>query len=228
MDDQDRSGTPSAPDPTEDPTRSMSTLPTPPAPPPQAAPPPQPAQTTTGWDASPPPAAPQVGWAPPQEAEGPAPGIEFAPHGGRLVAYIIDGLIVGLVVSVLVIVGLIVLFGGVSIDQSTGQVTDISGASVGSFLLLLMVATIIGLLYFPFFWARGGQTPGMRPFSLHVVRDSDGAAIGWGTALLRLIGLAIIDSIVFGLPIGLVWVFIDKRRRAWHDLIASTVVIKRP
>jgi uncharacterized RDD family membrane protein YckC len=31
---------------------------------------------------------------------------------------------------------------------------------------------------------------------------------------------------VFGLPIGFLWVFVDKRRRAWHDLIGGTVVIR--
>jgi uncharacterized RDD family membrane protein YckC len=35
-----------------------------------------------------------------------------------------------------------------------------------------------------------------------------------------------IDSIIFGLPIGYLWAFVDKRRRCWHDLIGSTVVIK--
>lgn len=26
--------------------------------------------------------------------------------------------------------------------------------------------------------------------------------------------------------IGYIWIFIDKRRRGWHDLIAGTVVVK--
>jgi uncharacterized RDD family membrane protein YckC len=27
--------------------------------------------------------------------------------------------------------------------------------------------------------------------------------------------------------LGFLWVFVDGRRRGWHDLIAGTVVIKR-
>ncbi len=84
--------------------------------------------------------------------------------------------------------------------------------------------SLIGLLYFPFFWARGGRTPGMRPFGLVADHDRDGAPIGWGTALLRLLGLYI-AALVFYL--GFIWIFIDKRHRGWQDLIAGTVVIKR-
>jgi len=28
--------------------------------------------------------------------------------------------------------------------------------------------------------------------------------------------------------LGYVWILVDKRRRGWHDLIAGTVMIKRP
>jgi uncharacterized RDD family membrane protein YckC len=65
----------------------------------------------------------------------------------------------------------------------------------------------------------------MRPFDLRVVRDSDGGPIGWGTALLRLVGLWVAGVVFY---IGFIWVFIDKRRRGWQDLIAGTIVVKRP
>ncbi len=87
---------------------------------------------------------------------------------------------------------------------------------------------ILGLavlfLYFPFFWAGSGRTPGMRPFGLYVVRDADGSTFGWGTALLRLLGLYVAGSLFY---LGFLWIFVDARRRGWQDLIAGTVVIKR-
>ena len=46
-----------------------------------------------------------------------------------------------------------------------------------------------------------------------------------GSALLRLLGLYVIDGLVFYL--GFIWIFVDKRKRCWHDLIAGTVVVKR-
>lgn len=166
---------------------------------------------------------PTVSWESPEPQGGPAPGVEFAPHGARLVAYILDSIIIGIVVTFFAVIGAIALGSGATVEGNT--VTDVSSGSVIIFLVMIAIATVVGILYFPYFWARGGQTPGMRPFSLRVVRDLDGGPIGWGSALLRLVGL-IIGGAVFYL--GYIWVFIDKRRRGWQDLIAGTVVVKRP
>ena len=166
---------------------------------------------------------PWVAWQSPEVEPGPAPGVEFAPHGARLVAYILDTIILGVIVTVLVLIASVVLVGGVTVEN--GTVTGVSGGAAAVFVLLLLLVTLIGLLYFPFFGARGGQTPGMRPFGLRVVRDSDGSRIGWGTAILRAIGLWIAVAAIY---IGLIWIFIDKRRRGWQDLIAGTVVVKGP
>ena len=84
---------------------------------------------------------------------------------------------------------------------------------------------LVSLLYFPYFWQRSGQTPGMRLMQIKVVRDADGGPLTWGPAILRLIGYWI-SGIVFYL--GYIWIFIDKRKRGWFDLIAGTVVIKAP
>ncbi len=171
--------------------------------------------------ASPPP--PAVSWQSPEPEAGPAPGVEFAPHGGRLVAYIIDNVILTFVLTLLTVIAFVVLAGGATIEN--GRVTSVSGGATGLFVLLFVLGALIYLLYFPFFWARGGQTPGMRPFGLRVVKDSDGSRIGWGTAILRLLGMWVA---IFVLYIGLIWIFVDKRRRGWQDLIAGTVVVKRP
>ena len=65
----------------------------------------------------------------------------------------------------------------------------------------------------------------MRVFRLRVVRDRDGGPISGGQASLRLLGYWV-NGIVF--YIGFAWILIDARRRGWHDLIASTVVIEDP
>ena len=170
--------------------------------------------------ASPPPT---VSWQSPESQAGPAPGVEFAPHGGRLVAYILDGIIIGIVVSVIVFIGAAVLFAGATMDGN--RIVSVSTGAAIVATIIFVIAGLIGLLYFPFFWARGGQTPGMRPFGLRVVRDSDGGSIGWGTAILRLIGLWIAGAVFY---LGYIWIFVDKRRRGWQDLIAGTIVVKQP
>lgn len=149
-----------------------------------------------------------VTWEGPEPESGPAPGIEFASLGARLVGYIIDGLVqfgLAFVLFILTTV-LVVIFWPLGVLAGTA-----------TFLFLL--------LYFPYFWQRSGQTPGMKVMGIKVVRDSDGGPVSWGSALLRLVGFYV-SALVF--YIGYIWVFIDKRRRGWFDLIASTVVIKAP
>jgi uncharacterized RDD family membrane protein YckC len=178
--------------------------------------PPAPAQAPT-------PAPAPVAWESPARTEGPAPGIEYAPHGGRLVAYILDSIITGILVGIPLVIGSALLVSGTTIEGD--EVTSIEAGATAGFALLVLIAFVIGFLYFPFFWARGGQTPGMRPFNLRVVSDRDGGRIGWGTALLRLVGLWVAAAVFY---IGFIWIFIDKRHRGWQDLIAGTVVFKQP
>ena len=58
---------------------------------------------------------------------------------------------------------------------------------------------------------------------IKVVRDVDGGPVSMGSAILRLLGYWI-SGLVFYL--GFIWIFIDKRKRGWFDLIAGTVVVK--
>lgn len=166
---------------------------------------------------------PTVSWESPEPQAGPAPGVEFAPHGARLVAYILDTIIIGFVVSAIVVIGAAVLWSGSTMEGN--RIVSVSTGVAILATIIFVIAGVVGLLYFPFFWVGGGQTLGMRPFSLRVVRDSDGGPIGWGTALLRLIGLWIAGLVFY---LGYIWIFIDKRRRGWQDLIAGTVVVKQP
>lgn len=160
---------------------------------------------------------PPVAWQQPAEEEGPAPGIKFAGHGARLVAYIIDTIIVtALMIAVALVMGALVT--GAAVSGS-------AGLAVGGGLLLVLAVIAVTFLYFPFFWARGGQTPGMKVFGIRIVRDRDGGPISGGQAFLRLLGY-FVNGVVF--YVGYVWILIDKRRRGWHDLIAGTVVIEDP
>lgn len=70
-------------------------------------------------------------------------------------------------------------------------------------------------------WKRGGQTMGMRAWRVAVV-GADGAAVGWGRWLLRFV--VMLFSIGAGL-LGVLWAFLDRDRRMWHDLVARTRVV---
>jgi uncharacterized RDD family membrane protein YckC len=163
-----------------------------------------------------------VAWEAP-DPEGPAPGIDFAPHGSRLVAYLIDALILTAMSIVLAILVGFVFISGASISDDRETVGVSAGAVVATVLMILLILLLV-LLYFPFFWARGGQTPGMAIFGLRVVDDRTGGRIGWGTAGLRMLGMYVSSAVFY---LGFIWILVDKRRRGFHDLIAGTVVVKR-
>jgi uncharacterized RDD family membrane protein YckC len=168
------------------------------------------------------PPAPQPG-----VPAGPAPGIRFAGHGARLGAYVLDAILVGIVLTVLVTILMIPLFGSLNgVVITDGEITGgDAGAVAGAFGLLIGGSVVIGvlaMLYFPFFWARGGATPGMKVTGIRVVSDRDGSRVGWGVALLRLIGWWVSAAVFY---LGFVWILVDSRRRGWHDLIAGTCVI---
>jgi uncharacterized RDD family membrane protein YckC len=155
----------------------------------------------------PPEQMPPNAWARPVEPEGPAPGVAYGGAGERLLAYIIDGLVVLVANFVLFLAALLLL---------------VIALPVG--ILVFLAIFVVDIAYFPYFWKTRGQTPGMRQFQLYVVRDRDGGPISSGQAVMRLIGYWI-DGVVFYL--GFIWILIDSRKRGWHDLIAGTVVIKR-
>ena len=146
-------------------------------------------------------------WEGPGDEGGPAPGIQFASPGARLGGYIID--IVVMIGAVLMFAFLGVILGAMGFDILT--------------TLVILVSIVIPIVYFPYFWKTTGQTPGAKMMGIKIVRDRDGGPLGWGAAILRLIGYAISGMVFY---IGYIWIFIDKRKRGWFDLIAGTVAIK--
>jgi uncharacterized RDD family membrane protein YckC len=166
-----------------------------------------------------PPAMPPVSWQSPPEPAGPAPGVQWAGSGERLVAYIIDGFVLAVVVAVLSML----YVGTLLVGYRTGE--GLGAGAISGAVLWFLVAFVVSIGYFPYFWARGGQTPGMRVFGIRVVRDRDGGPVTGWIAILRLLGYWV-SALVF--YVGYIWILFDARRRGWHDLIAGTVVIKDP
>jgi uncharacterized RDD family membrane protein YckC len=155
-----------------------------------------------------------------QQPAGPAPGVRYASAGQRLIAYIIDNIIIGFVVSLFYVLGFVILAGGASVDAN-GNATLGAGAGIGA--LIFLVGVIVGILWKPFFWSRGGQTPAYKILGMRVVRARDGGPISFGTGILRLIGYAV-SSFIFYL--GFIWILFDAQKQGWHDKLANTVVIQ--
>ena len=61
----------------------------------------------------------------------------------------------------------------------------------------------------------------MRFLGLRVV-GTDGNLIGFGTALIRWLGLVLSLGVVL---LGVIWVAFDPDKQGWHDKIARTYVV---
>jgi uncharacterized RDD family membrane protein YckC len=170
----------------------------------------------------PPPPSPPGGYAVdpyrPAWAEHPE---AFAPtYGGfwiRLAASVIDNVIVtlGLLALFLAIVVVTLLIAWVSGTTPTG-----GGNGVDA--LWDLVALVLSIGYFVYFWGMG-QTPAMRWLGLQVVDATTGVPVGFGHAALRYAGYLLS---VLACYIGLIWAAFDPRKQGWHDKIAHTVVIR--
>jgi uncharacterized RDD family membrane protein YckC len=96
----------------------------------------------------------------------------------------------------------------------------------GPVLATLLVA--VPVAYFIVGWGRFGGTIGMRVLNLRIVRARDGGRIGYVTSLVRFTAMAATIAAMLFLIGGLLVLpmVIDRRRRAIHDFVSGTVVIR--
>ena len=116
----------------------------------------------------------------------------------RVLANILDGLIVGLPLSILFAVA-----GG---DTTSGQ--GLQSLITAAYTVILLVA-----------W---GRTIGGRILGLRLVRV-DGQPVTYGTAVIRY--LMLIVSIIV-LLLRVIWVAFDSNKQGWMDKVAGTYVIR--
>lgn len=90
-------------------------------------------------------------------------------------------------------------------------------------VIAALVVPAVFILYQATFWSMVGRTPGKAVMGLHV-RTLDGQRLSFPRSLLRVLCYGI-SMILF---LGFLWVLIDDRRMAWHDLIARTWVTYDP
>jgi len=147
----------------------------------------------------------------------PAPGVFYAGNGARFVAWVIDAFILSAIVTAFVLV-----FGAIAAAAASNDNGTIAGLTG---LLAVVGIFVVSLLYLPWFWGHGGQTPGLKIMHLRVVREQDGGPLSMGTAFVRLVGYWISGAVFY---LGFIWILFDARRQGWLDKIAGTVVIQVP
>jgi hypothetical protein len=234
--------------------------PTPPTPPEPAAPPPAAAPAAPPPVAAAPPpaaAAPPPAAAPAQPAfqaptqfqpvvaeSGPAPGILYADLTTRIVAFIIDAILLGIVtVFVNIVLGALflgTLFGG-------GMLIALIFA-----VLLAVAGLVVSAIYFVWGWTNPAMRAslGQKVLSLQTVSAADGSTLTRPVAIRRWaflygfvavasalqIGLSatslsalspLVSLLSLGYVIYLLWTTSQSpKRQGFHDVQAGTVVIK--
>lgn len=133
---------------------------------------------------------------------------ETAGFGIRLLAFLVDEMILGIPV----LLGALVWMTSFTSGPSTSLVT---GA--------LSAYNLLCIFYYVYFWGARGATPGKSLLGLTVVTDGGETPIGYGRALLRLVGYAA-SSLLLGL--GFLLIALSPDRRGLHDRIAGTRVTR--
>ncbi len=141
-------------------------------------------------------------------------GMRYAGFWIRFVAKFIDGLILGVVIMVpmMVIIG---AMGGFSNPEEP------SGALVAVQLALQLFSWVVSAAFSIFFIGKYGATPGKMACKIHGV-DASGAKIGYGRATGRFFAEILSGLICY---IGYIMAGFDVEKRALHDRLCNTRVV---
>lgn len=204
------------------------------APPPAAAPAPA-AAAPSAWQAPPPVTAPA----------GPAPGLAYAGLGVRIVALIIDYILL-LIVFLFVSIALGAIFLGTLINGG------VAGALVAA-VLYAIANLVISAVYFIWTWTNPDlrASLGQKALGLNTLNAADGATLTRPQAVRRwlfLFGIvafasamqtalsatslntvgSLIGLLAFAYEIFLLWTtYQSPKKQGYHDVQAGTVVVKR-
>jgi uncharacterized RDD family membrane protein YckC len=194
------------------------------------------------------PSYPQPGYGQPYQPYGyqmAAKDPALAEWWRRLLARVIDGLILGVIFAALWIPPLHTFFhqlSAISNQYPTGtQISSIPAAKpaiaaaeghlFGSIIIIGLAFYLVAFLYDWIQHWRWGQTIGKRALGTKVIREDGNPSVGAGAAAGRGAIYALAPLVPFaGGLFGLVnelWLTWDPRRQCLHDKAAHTVVIKK-
>jgi uncharacterized RDD family membrane protein YckC len=147
--------------------------------------------------------------------------LELAGLGNRIMAALIDHLLlltmITLVVVICVGIGLGIEYSPLSSDVKT----IVYWYLIGIALLLIFVLNFGYFIFFEGLWQ--GQTPGKRIVGIRVI-EQNGQPVGWSAVWIRNL-LRVIDELP-GIFLGLLPMMVDKSERRFGDLAAGTLVIR--
>jgi uncharacterized RDD family membrane protein YckC len=169
---------------------------------------------------------------------GPAASLVYADVGNRVIAYVIDLLVIAVFN---IVVGIVLGIIGIAVVTGTGGNvgTNLAGSLIYTFLGL-----VISGVYFVYSWTNQRATLGMKALNLQIGNAPEGATITTEQAIRRWLALGAIFSIaqvLNPLPfVGLLlvvaaiaWVIFllyttsnSPTKQGWHDKFANTMIVK--
>jgi uncharacterized RDD family membrane protein YckC len=188
---------------------------------------------------APPPPPPPSSWASGMTSTAPVPGpagFYYADVPNRVIAYIID-------IIVLAIIGFLVsvVIGGVL----GGVVTGANELNLGAFFIVGLINMAISAGYFVYMWSAQRATVGMKVLGLQIGHEQDGRSIDMQQGFMRWLVLGIpsilatfASYVSAGLGtllslVGIVWLIAllwsiasSQTKQGYHDRFARTIMVK--
>ena len=137
----------------------------------------------------------------------------------RIVAAIIDGMIMGMAIATL---SVILMFTGLGVSRSSG-LWHVSPSAWAWAPWGWLIGLLVPVVYYTYLEGTRGQTIGKKVMNIKVVK-TDGGPCDLASAFLRNI-LRFVDGLAIGL-VGIIVISVTKRRQRIGDIVANTVVMK--
>ncbi|MBI3620051.1 RDD family protein [Candidatus Roizmanbacteria bacterium] len=148
--------------------------------------------------------------------------VKYAGFGIRFLAYWVDFLI-------LFPLGLIIqqIIGNNPFAIFKLALSDLQKLQASAYNPLgIIISLACALAFFLIFWVNyDGATPGKKLLGIKIVK-ADGEKLTYPVAIIRYIGYLVSAVTIFFFEIGYLWIIWDKKKQAFHDKIAGTVVVK--
>ena len=160
-----------------------------------------------------------------------ADGVPLASWGRRVAAWLIDGVILGIVA------GTIAWVATPALRQTMAQLIDaasrgdqaaatrLQGEMLGPSVQFGLVLWLVVTAYCLVFWTTTGQTVGKMAVGISVRRAAEPGPLPVGTALLRRLVPLAGEFISLLTLIDYLWPLWDDKRQALHDKLAGTQVV---
>ena len=159
---------------------------------------------------------------PSQPSAGFVPPAPLGELGSRIVAGLVDYIIIGVIAGILSIL----FFIPVWVVTGPGMIGrgEVAMGWFSGMFGIIGVMWVLWLIYFTYFEGTSGQTIGKKLTHIKVIKE-DGSRCDFGSALIRNI-LRIVDHLPFLYLLGIILIAATEKKQRLGDILAKTIVVK--